>query len=461
MPQAPDAGADHLAHTVGQGSVLEGRDGHPPTGRILVDRPRFREVTQHLAHKERIAVGLAIHGMGEAHRGVIEGVTGGSLHQRYHAGVIEPRQLDARNTVLSTQRSQGLEEWVGVRQLTLSIGPEHEHPHRLFRPDHVTQQLQACLVRPLQVIQYEDDRLVLRNHDRQSDHRREQQVTLGVSIGRLRRPEPRQPARKRRDQPDQFGPMGVDMGDELVFGGVGDVMAERLGEELIRRGEILLAMPEQHARPGVERGAGRLGHQRGLAQTGLTRNEQRLASFATGDTLEGIRHRRHLGFAAHHTHRGAHAQTARQRHAVRGGPAERLPAHLDRLDRIGEALQDQWPDRVALVSAAPTGHQPHHIRSQDLAARAGRAELSCLDHRVPEVIAVLRADVAHTQPDAQAHGVLATTVVAFDSLLHGNSTRHGRGRRAEHHHEPVTQALHLGAARLGDRLTQDREVSAA
>ena len=66
-------------------------------------------MTQHLAHEERVAVGLAIHGMGEAHRGVIEGVTGGGLHERDHAGVVEPGQLDARDAVLSMQRSQRFE----------------------------------------------------------------------------------------------------------------------------------------------------------------------------------------------------------------------------------------------------------------------------------------------------------------------------------------------------------------
>ena len=34
--------------------------------------------------------------------------------------------------------------------------------------------------------------------------------------------------------------------------------------------------------------------------------------------------------------------------------------------------------------------------------------------------------------------------------------RHGD----EHHHEPVTQVLHLGPTRLCDRLSQDREVAA-
>ena len=43
------------------------------------------------------------------------------------------------------------------------------------------------------------------------------------------------------------------MGDELVLRSVGHIVAERLPEELVRGGEILLTMPEQHTGACVER----------------------------------------------------------------------------------------------------------------------------------------------------------------------------------------------------------------
>ena len=255
--------------------------------------------------------------------------------------------------------------------------------------------------------------------------------------------------------------MRVHVGDELLLGGVGDVVAERFGEELIRRGEVLFAMPEQHARPAVERGPGRLGDQRGLAQTGLTRDEEHLAAFAPGDTLERIQHRRHLGFPAHDTRRGAHRQTPRQRDDGPGvGRAERFPQHLDGLHRIGQALQGELPERTAFVTAAATSRQPHDVRRQDLPALTAGAQPGRLDDRVAEVVVVLSTDLAPAQPDPQTHRVLTPPVVAFDALLHGHRARQRRRRGAEHDHEPVTQVLHLGAARLGDRLTQDREMPA-
>ena len=160
-------------------------------------------MAEDLTYEEGIAVGLAVQRVGEPHRGVVECVTGGSLHERDHTDVVESGQPDTRHALLSMQRSQCFEERMRVRQLTIAIGPQHQHAHRLLRRDHMTQQLQACLVRPLQVVEHHDDRLFLRHHHQQPDHCREEQVTLRVGISRQRFGKPWQPARQRWHQPDQ------------------------------------------------------------------------------------------------------------------------------------------------------------------------------------------------------------------------------------------------------------------
>ena len=152
------------------------------------------------------------------------------------------------------------------------------------------QELQAGLVCPLQIVQHQHDRLSLRHLAQQSDDRGEEQVTLSVRIVCLRRWQLADSARQRRNQPRQFRTVRVHMGNELLFGGVRDVIPQSFGEQLIWRGEIFLAMPEQHTRAEIERGAGDLGDQRRLAETGFTRDEDDLASFATGDTLERVQH---------------------------------------------------------------------------------------------------------------------------------------------------------------------------
>ncbi len=160
LSEAPDPRTDHFADAVGQRGSVEGVVRDPTPVRVLGDRTGLGQMPQHFADEERIAVGLAIHRVGQPDRRVVEGVTGGRLHERDHVGVVEPGQLDAANTLLAAQGRQRLQERMRARQLAIPIGPEHEEPHRLIRRHDVTQQLQARLVRPLQVIEHQHDRLV-------------------------------------------------------------------------------------------------------------------------------------------------------------------------------------------------------------------------------------------------------------------------------------------------------------
>ena len=239
--------------------------------------------------------------------------------------------------------------------------------------DEVAQQLQAGPVRPLQIIEHQHDRLRLRHHDQQPDHRREHLVPLGVSIRRRRRSQPWQPARQRRDQPGQLRSPRLDVGDELLLGGVGDEVAQRFGEQLVGSGDVLLAMPEQHTRAAVERDPGRLRDQRGLAETRFPRDQQHLPALTGGDPLERIQHRRQLGVSAHDTDRRAHGQPAGQRHdRPRLVRAERFPQHLDGLHRIGQALQGEPAQRTALGGGC--GDPPSTARCRPPAPARSRSE---------------------------------------------------------------------------------------
>jgi len=161
-------------------------------------------------------------------------------------------------------------------------------------------------------------------------HGGEEEEALGVSVRGLRRRKSRNSARKRGNQPGQFSSVLIHILEKLLLVSVRDEMGERFGEELIRRCEILFAMPEQHAGPFGERSPGRLGHQRGLAQARLARYKQSLASFAVSDAFQGSSDRRDLGSPPHDTGRRAHAQATRQRHPGGGDPAQGLPVHLGR-----------------------------------------------------------------------------------------------------------------------------------
>ena len=301
--------ADHLAHAVGQGHPLQRVVCYPPARGVLVDGTGLHQMTQDLAHEEGVAVGLPVHAMSEADRAVIERVTGDRFHHLDHTRVIEPCELDTGDSVLSMQEGQCLEQRMRARQLTIPIRPERQQPQRLLRRDHVTPQLQAGFVRPLQVVEYQDDRPMLGHHPQQPDHRGEEEEALGLGIGGLRRRKLRQPLSQGRDQPGQLRSVHVER-SELVFWGMGDVVAERFGEQLVRGGEIFFAMPEQHTGTGVEGSAGCLCNQRGLAETRLARDEKHLAPLASCDAFERIHHRCRLAGATDHASGRTHVQAA-------------------------------------------------------------------------------------------------------------------------------------------------------
>ena len=65
-----------------------------------------------------------------------------------------------------------------------------------------------------------------------------------------------------------------------------DVVAERFGEELVRRGHVLLAMAEQDGGARAMGGASGFGHEGGLPEAGFTAHEHDLPPFAVRDTFE-------------------------------------------------------------------------------------------------------------------------------------------------------------------------------
>ena len=129
------------------------------------------------------------------------------------------------------------------------------------------------------------------------------------------------------NQSGQLGPVGLDMGQELVLGRMSDIVAECLGEELVGRGEVFLAVSEQHEAPIVECRPGRFRHQRGLPQPGFPGDQENFTSPSGRDPLDGVGDGCQIGLPADHLPQtGAYAQAVRQRDGRdRLGTGERLP----------------------------------------------------------------------------------------------------------------------------------------
>ena len=226
----------------------------------------------------------------------------------------------------------------------------------------------------------------------ETDHRGEEQVTLGVGVGGLGRRQVRDAAGQGRAPVGTVRTRGPPRGPGALFGGVGDVVPEGLGEQPVGGGQVLVAVTEQHAGPVVEGRPGRLGHQGRLTLAGLAGDEEDLAAQPLATRLAARSSTPVSVCTADHSDRRAEARRAGSGIDARVlGASERLPEHLDGLHRVGQALQLELAERPTLVPAAPTGHGPHDIGRQDLPALAPGTQPGRLDDRVPEVVVVLLA----------------------------------------------------------------------
>ena len=88
-------------------------------------------------------------------------------------------------------------------------------------------------------------------------------------------------------------------------------------------------------------------------------------------------------------------QATGQRDLVDRGPTavlgQGLPAHLDGLHGLGQALELELAQRTEGVRAPAAGHDLDELGGQDLAALGPGAQAGRLDDRVAEVVVALPA----------------------------------------------------------------------
>ena len=203
----------------------------------------------------------------------------------------------------------------------------------------VAQQQEAALVGPLEVVEHEHDRLVLTHRRKEAHDGGEQEEPLGVCVGSPGRRQVGDAARQGRKDSGQLGPVSGHVGEELILRGVGDVVPERLGEELVGSGQLLLAVAEEDHRPSLVCDPGCLGYEGGLAESGLTGDEHHFTSSAARHPLVGIGYR--LGFSdtTDHTHIRSNCQMARERDSTDvDGAVQGLPQNPHCLDRVRKSL---------------------------------------------------------------------------------------------------------------------------
>ena len=107
-----DPRLDDLADSIGERHLRQVLDRHPPPGVIPVDGTRLGQVAQYLGDEERVAVGLAVDGVGQTDLVGLERLAGGGLHEVDHTTVVQPGQLDAGHAALAAEGAQGLDQRV-------------------------------------------------------------------------------------------------------------------------------------------------------------------------------------------------------------------------------------------------------------------------------------------------------------------------------------------------------------
>ena len=165
--------------------------------------------------------------------------------------VVEATQINSLDATQPTKHPQRVPQRFGVPEFTVAIRSQNEQTRNLFGGCQVSQQQQAAAVGPLQVVEDEHDGPnpgEIRHH---GNHCGEEEVSLRVGVGSLRRGKSGHLATYRGDQSRQVCAVGSDALRQLFAGRVRDEMLERLCEELVGADQILLRVSEEHQRPVV------------------------------------------------------------------------------------------------------------------------------------------------------------------------------------------------------------------
>ncbi len=452
-----DAPADDVADARRQAEVLELTGDGPATVVTQHDVAVLAEVAKDLTGEERVAVGLPAQGMREPDPGVIELVAGRGRDQLDQLVVFQTAELHPGDVRFAVQIREQLRQRVPPTEVGVAIGARDRHVHLGRRCNDMSQQLQGRGVGPMQIVEHH-------HHGCRPGRGREQlggafpqqqplRIRVGYAIGvgtdrryrtaparRVPRPAARRPIPRRRPGQDSTPLRST---------------AERKCRRLHRSGRKEPPNPRcaLHARPAqrgpscpyrLRRPQTPLG--RAWPRAPACRVVQRFQFRTTAEESEQrIRRRTH--------------QTPRQRHGA--GDIRGFPQDLDRVDRVGQALQHQRAHRNEGLRRVTTNHQPDEIRGEDLPTVCYRTQARRFHDRFTEEVGVLFDCLPRTHADPHAQVFVRRPIVMFDRLLHTDRAHQRTARRREHHHQPVTEVLHLGPARRCHRAAQQPEMRLA
>jgi hypothetical protein len=186
---------------------------------------------------------------------------------------------------------------------------------------------------------------------------RQQQVALGVGIGRGGLGQLTKALGERRDQSSEGAAVALHVPPQQLLIGMGHVVAQRLGERCVRRTRPLAA-PPQHDHAIRMRSPRHLGHKRRLALTWLARDEHHFAARTGGRPLDDLTEELELGASAHHAGSGTMGQPGGEGNlSYPMADREGLPGQTEDIERLGKPFEFERADGEEGVGTPPSGRR--------------------------------------------------------------------------------------------------------
>jgi hypothetical protein len=230
-----------------------------------------------------------------------------------------------------------------------------------------------------------------------------------------------------------------------------DVVAERLSERLVRDTQALVAPSEQHECGPIVKFLDDLGHQPGLADPRLARQEARPPGTGRRVVPRGEESRSLLGSADERK-----LVAAKQRRGQWSGGTSHFPEDLECRQRLREPFEVEITNGHDARAGTTSCHRPNRVAAEDLITSSGTAQPCCFDDgQAVDVVAVDmyvadRESYAHVEP-----GRADRPSFRVDGALQRNGTFDRTRRAPEDGHDPVAETLDDRPATRGDGVTQE------
>ena len=357
--------------------------------------------------------------------GVLERIAARGFEERAHAGFVEAAQRDALGARGPVQVGERAREGMAAIDVGVAVRDEHEDVRvGIEVADDVAEQVHAAGVGPVRVVEQHDDRLRHRplrwSRSTTASNSSSRSVSGSVAVGGGASGARRASSGTSRASSPPWRATCSTITSSPTLGTI-----ERSSSVHGAWGAATCSSqrPSTTSAPSSWAWPRELRREPGLADARLAREQDRggaidlraLPRFGEPEPLVFTRRERELA-----------ALPPQRRGKRRRGADRRGPRHLERDDRLGEALQLDLADEHEAELGAAAGEAAHEIVAEDLAAVGRVAQPGRGDDRRAVAVAVFPRDVAGADPDAH----LDAAVVARPGGWRGRSPAGSRARRS-------------------------------